>query len=70
VAKRRKQNCSNAFAADKSEMKAAAPFRVVQPYGRDVARESTLISEHVTARRQLSLTWIVSIEGWTGRAAT
>lgn len=26
-----------------------APFRVVQPWGPDKARQSTLISEHVTA---------------------
>ena len=25
------------------------PFRVVQPYGRDKAREATMISEHATA---------------------
>ena len=25
------------------------PFRVVQPYGKDKARESTIISEHATA---------------------
>ena len=24
-------------------------FRIIQPYGRDAARESTLISEHTTA---------------------
>ena len=26
-----------------------APFRIVQPWGRDVAQQSTLISEHATA---------------------
>ena len=26
-----------------------APYRIVQPYGRDKARESTVISEHQTA---------------------
>ena len=26
-----------------------SPFRIVQPYGRDVARESTIVSEHPTA---------------------
>jgi hypothetical protein len=25
-----------------------APYRIVQPYGRDVGRESTSISEHAT----------------------
>jgi hypothetical protein len=25
------------------------PYRVVQPYGRDKAREATIISEHATA---------------------
>lgn len=26
------------------------PFRIVQPYGRDVGRESTTVSEHATKR--------------------
>lgn len=26
-----------------------APFRIVQPYGKDKARQATLISEHATA---------------------
>ena len=26
-----------------------APYRIVQPYGRDKARESTVISEHQAA---------------------
>jgi hypothetical protein len=30
-------------------MSASKPFRVVQPYGRHIATESTVISEHATA---------------------
>ena len=46
-------------------IEATSPYRIVQPWGRDIGRQSTLISEHATAAEAFA-----ALDGLTTRMVT